>query len=164
MEWLILIVMLALFALGFIVMDKLDKFIASPLFFPDSGVINEDKGKSEGALVFGSLTLSHEIAKLLEKQNLPYTKIGNFNELNKSYSYQYLFAVDQLDLENLMICAISEKTMGISKRIAICNCVENKKIFEDNHIPYFCRDIITAPELVSTLYPSLANVGGNPDV
>jgi hypothetical protein len=45
--------------------------------------------------------------------------------------------------------------MGITNRIAICNCFENIKVFKDNHIPFLCGYSITADSLVSELIPSV---------
>ncbi len=154
MEWVIVIATFVVFALGFIVMGKLDKFFASPRFFPDREKKERYEAESNEALVFGKLDLSDEIIDLLEKLNISYTKITDFNQLNKSVPYKYLFAVDESDFENLMICSFCEKTIGLKKRIAICSCFDNIKIFKDNHIPYLCGYSISAPALVAELIPS----------
>lgn len=151
-------------AFGFVIMDKLDKFIASPNFIPDSKMTTQDENESKGALVFGRLDLSDEIIELLEKNNISYSKIVNFNQLNKSASYKYLFAVDEIDLENFMICSFCEKMMGITKRIAICNCFDNLKIFKDNRIPFLCGYSISASSLVAELIPFLHEDGGKSNV
>ena len=155
MEWILIVATLIILSFGFVFMDKLDKFMASPHFFPDRKEPVQNKEATISALVFGKLDLSDEIATLLEKLNISYTEIEDFNQLNMSAAYQYLFAVDESDFENLMICLFCEKTMGLKKRIAICNCFDNIKIFKENHVPYMCGYSISASSLVAELFPAL---------
>jgi hypothetical protein len=134
-------------------MDLLDKNLASPLSFPGSHPSEPVNTESKNALIFGKQDLSDEIIDLLERQNITYEKITDFIDLNKTGKYYYLFAVDDNDFENLLACTFCEKVMGITKRIAICNCFENIKVFRDNHIPFLCGYSITADSLVSELIP-----------
>lgn len=154
MDWMIAIATLAVFAFGYMIMNKLDQFIASPHFFPDRKPSERENNAVNGALVFGRFDLSDEIIELLKKLKIPYVKITDFNQLDQSMAYEYLFAVDESDFENLMICTVCEKVMGLKNRIAICSCFDNIKIFKDNHIPYLCGYSISAASLVAELIPS----------
>lgn len=164
MEYILIIAMLAIFAIGYIIMDHLDKFISSPNYLPDIKGVDGTVNKSENALVLGESELLFEIVKLLKQHSITCTIIKDTNELNKSDSYKYLLAVDKNDLENLMMCLIGEKMMGIKCRIAICNCIDNLKIYADNHIPFLYGDNISAINLITTLLSSSSTTGGKSNV
>jgi len=164
MDYIIIVCMIVIFLLGFFVIDKFDALIDPIEFALDDENIVHSKENSKKVLVFGNLSISKDILILLEKQNISYTTIKNTNELDKYNSYKYLIAVDELDLENLFICSLGKKMMGITEIIAICNFSYNKKIFEDNHVPYLCGDNITASQIVSSLFLSTQKLGGDFDV
>jgi|GEM_PF-525186 len=164
MDYIIIICMIVVFLLGFFAIDKFGALIDPIEFALDDENIVHSKEKSESVLVFGNLSIAKDILKLLEKQNISYTTIKSINELDKYNSYKYLIAVDELDLENLFICSLGKKMMGITEIITICNFSYNKKIFEDNHIPYLCGDNITASQIVSSLFLSTQKLGGDFDV
>lgn len=155
MDFIIIVSMIFIFYLGFIFIEKICVIINPIDFTADktNAVLCADESKK--ILLFGGCEISSDIAKILDKLNMSYTLITNTNDLNKFNSYKYIFAVDKLDLENLMICSLGKKMMGVTEFIAICNCAYNKKIFEDNHIPYLYGDTISASQIVKTLlsYP-----------
>lgn len=161
MDYIIIVAMIVVFLFGFIAIDKFSALIDPIEFALDDVNIVQNNKKQEKVLLFGNRSISKDIIKFLEKQNISYTIIKSTNELNESSSYKYLIAVDELDLENLLICSLGKKMMGITEIIAICNYANNKKIFEDNHIPYLCGDNITASQLVSTLFLSSQKLGGD---
>lgn len=164
MDYIIIICMIVVFLLGFFVIDKFGSLIDPIEFALDDENLVHSKENLEKVLVFGNLSISKDILKLLEKQNISYTTIKSTNDIDKYFSYKYLIAVDELDLENLFICNVGKKMMGITEIIAICNFAYNKKIFEDNHIPYLCGDNITASQIVSSLFLSTQKLGGDFDV
>lgn len=164
MDYIIIICMIVVFFLGFFAIDKFSALIDPIEFALDDENIVQSKEKSERVLVFGNLAISKDIIKLLEKRNISYAVINSTNELNEYSSYKYLIAIDELDLENLLICSFGKKMMGITEIIAICNFAYNIKIFEDNHIPYLCGDNITASQIVSSLFLSTQKLGGDFDV
>lgn len=163
MKFILVVSMIIIFYLGFIFIDKIC-MLFDPINFYDSKTNSTlSPNKSIQCLIFGNNNISLDIAKFLDKFNFHYTLINNINELNNLDSYNYVFAVDKLDLENLIICSLSKK-MNTIKFIAICNCSYNKKIFEDNHIQYLFGDNIEASQIVKTLLSSPLNSGGNFDV
>lgn len=164
MDYIIIVAMTVVFLLGFFAIDKFSALV-DPMEFAleDENIVQINK-KQEMVLLFGNLSISKDIIKLLEKHNISYTVIKNTNELNEFISYKYLIAVDELDLENLLICSLGKKMMGITEIIAICNYANNKKIYEDNHIPYFCGENITAFQIFSTLFLSSQKLGSDIDV
>jgi len=164
MDYIIVITMIIVFLLGFVAIDKFCALIDPIEFALDDENIVQSNKKSEKVLVFGNHAISKDIIKLLERQNISYTIIKSTNEINKYNSYEYLIAVDELDLENILICSLGKKMKGTKEIIAICNCAYNKKIFEDNHIPYLCGDNITASQIVSSLFLSSQKLGGDFDV
>lgn len=156
MKWILIFLIFNFIAIGFFVMDKLDKFIVSPYSFPDTQEEQDDISSSDIVLVFGKHMISDDIVKLLEARSISFKKIADFNEFDKSNSFKYLFAVDSSDLENLMICSISQKMMGITKRIAICNSLDNAKVYKDKRIPYLYGESISAVDIVNSLFSPLS--------
>lgn len=164
MDYIIIISMIIVFIFGFVFIDKISVLI-DPVDFnlDDINEVHSNK-ESEMVLIYGDLAISRDIIKLLEKYSISFMIIKNADELNNLDSFKYLIAVDELDLENLVVCSLCRKMMGITEIISICNFSYNKKIFEDNHIPYLCGDNISAFQLVSTLFPSSQKLGGKLDV
>lgn len=150
MDYIIIISMIFIFLLGFVFIDKVCCIIQPANELETKNSYN-DEIKTEKALIFGKLPISLNIMELLDKYDVAYALIKDINELNISYSYNYLFAVDDNDFENLMICSICKKMMGINKIISVCNLSNNKKIFEDNHIKYLFGTDIVANQLVFSL-------------
>lgn len=164
MNYIIIFAMIGVFFLGFIFIDKICSIInPNDSIFEIPGQ-NDMQNISRKALIFGKTEISKDLANLLRSCNIPYNVIIDAVELNKSDSYYYLFAVDNADLENLMICSIGKKMMGIKKIISLCNCSYNKKIFEDNQITFLCGDNIAAAQFIAAMISSTENVGGFKDV
>lgn len=165
MNYIIIFAMIGVFFLGFIFIDKICTIIIpadSILEIPGKSNI---QSISRNALIFGKSGISNDLEKLLKSYNIYCNVITDIVELNKSDSYYYLFAVDNVDLENLMICSIGKKMMGINKIISLCNCPYNKKIFEDNHITFLCGENIAASQFITAaMISSSKNVGGFKDV
>ncbi len=160
MNLILVISMIMIFYLGFIFIDKIC-VLFDPIDFP----VNEDNtvsnsNKSMQCLIFGNNNISLDIAKFLDKLSFNYSSIKNIHELKNLDSYNYIFAVDKLDLENLIICSLSKKNNS-TKFIAICNCSYNRKIFEDNNIPYLFGENIQASQIVKTLLSTSQGSGGN---
>jgi len=164
MKFVLVVSMIIIFYLGFIFIDKLC-VLFDPIYFHAS---EKDtvfySNQTMLCLIFGNNNISLDISKILDKSNISYTLINNLNELNNLDSYKYIFAVNKLDLENLMIYSLAKKAIDDFEFIAICNCSYNKKIFEDNHIPYLFGDNIQASQFVKSLLSSPRNYGGNYDV
>lgn len=149
--WLVILSLCAVCIFGFFLMDKLDKFIGSTHFFPD----NHEPVKeihTDSVLVFGVHAISKDIVNLFKEYNIPYHQARNMDDFDISTSFKYVVAVDESDLENLMICVITEKAGGVIKRIAICNNIENAKIFKDKLIPFVDVSGATAEETVHRLF------------
>lgn len=150
MNYAVIISIILVFFLGFAFIDKIC-CIAFQLNTPEAKDICDSEIKNEKALIFGNQQISLNIVKLLEKYDIASISIHDINELNMSDSYSYLFAVDDRDFENLMICSICSKKMGIKKIISVCNYHYNKKIFEDYQIKYLLKADEIAAQLVFSL-------------
>lgn len=164
MIFILVVSIIIIFYLGFIFIDKIC-VLFDPIDFPinnNNTILSSNI--SIQCLIMGNNNISLDIAKILDKLDITYTLIDNTNELSNYDSYKYIFAVNNLDLENLMICSLAKKMMGATEFIAICNCSYNKKIFEDNQIPYLFGDNIQASQIVKTLFSSSKRPGGISDV
>ncbi len=160
MKFFIIISTIIIFYLGFIFIDKICALF-EPIDFTDNKMNTApNSNESLDVLLFGSNKISSDIAEILDRLNITYKLIKNTSELNNNDSYKYIFAVDKLDLENLMICSLCKKIMGVTNFLAICNCSYNKKIFEDNHIPYLFGEDIQASQIVKALLSPSQNSGG----
>lgn len=148
-DLIIIITMICIFFLGFVFFNKLS-VIVNPNEFNNSSH-NHRYQFSEKALILGNINIAYEIADNLKKRNISYEIIQDMYQLELTESFDYLIALSENDLDNLMICSICKKFMGINRDIAICNLNYNKKIYEDNKIPYLPKDNLSADLVVSSL-------------
>lgn len=160
MDYIIIITMIVVFLTGFVFLDEICVLFSPNDMQDDLYGEKSSAHDSKHALVFGIPPYSTDIVKILKNKSISYTLIQNANDLDKSGSYNYLFAVHESDLENLMFCSIGKNMMGIKQIVALCNCSYNKKIFEDNNILYLCKDNFSAYQFVSALLSS-QNAGGH---
>jgi hypothetical protein len=143
--------MIGIFFTGFYFIDKIYK-IADPCKKQEIITTNNPKTfDAENALIFGNASFAEDIAAKMASRNISCTIINDITRLDRSLSYKYLVAAGEDDLDNLMLCSIVTKTTDIKKIIAICKCSYNKRIYEDNHVPYLSGQSISAAQIVSSL-------------
>ncbi|TJX12807.1 hypothetical protein E9840_11890 [Tissierella creatinini] len=99
--------------------------------------------RGDNALLFANKSFNkEELEELLKKRDLNGVFIEEINNLDTKMKYNYLIAAGDSDFDNITLCTICSKMLGVEKYVAICNYSYNKKIYEDNHIPYlFGSDI-----------------------
>ncbi len=148
MDILIILSVIAISIVNYIFIDKI--FSIAELQYDEPEKFNIS-GNEKNALLFGEASLCREIADILQKYGIPSEILSDINKLDKSCAYSYLAAVNTSDLENLTICSIGIKMMEVKRVIALCNKYYNKKIYEDNQIPYLCGSDINAAYLVHEL-------------
>jgi len=141
--------MICIFFLGFVFINKLS-VIVNPRKFNNS--FHDQRYQfSEKALIFGNINIIDEIAADLKKRNILSKIIQDTSQLEYTESFDYLIALSEHDLDNLMVCSICKKFMGINQDIAICNLNYNKKVYEDNKILYLLKENLTADLVVLSL-------------
>lgn len=151
MEILIVISMIAIFFINLIFIDKIFGMI-SPSFKNADDIYNlKTKDELTDALIYGEGVLSVEIYDILIQHNISSKIFNDLEQIDKSYSYKFLIAVDKSDLENIIVCSVCKKMMEISLIFAICNNQQNKKIYSKNHILYVCGNSFSASDIVSIL-------------
>ncbi len=136
MDWILILVFLAFLAAGFRFMKKLD------LFLDRQGTHAAEKADSErAALLFGGTDSAAEMEHILSREKIPCRHISKESEIDRGLIYDYLFALSDDDLDNIMICRIGERILGMpkSRMVSLCNSVEHRKIFEEKGIPYQMR-------------------------
>jgi len=153
MDYLIAVLLIAVFLLGFVFIDKIYS-IANPVDYNDDTFYQfSDYNSLADALIYGDgdSNFCTDICDVLKQYNINSEIINDIDILNKSCSYKYLIAVSKSDLDNLTICAIGTKMMDINNVLAICNQQYNKNIYEENHITYLTRDVLSAIDIARTL-------------
>ncbi len=148
MDILIILSVIAVSIVNYIFIDKI--FSIAELKYDESEKFNTPENE-EHALLFGEASQCYEIADILQEYGILSEILSDINKLDKSCTYSYLAAVNTSDLENLTICSIGMKMMEVKRVIALCNKYYNKKIYEDNQIPYLCGSDISAAYLVHEL-------------
>jgi len=148
MDILIILSVIAVSIINYIFIDKI--FSIAELKYDEPEKFNAP-GNEKYALLFGEASLCCEIADILQEYGILSEILSDINKLDKSCAYSYLAAVNTSDLENLTICSIGMKMMEVKRVIALCNKYYNKKIYEDNQIPYICGSDINAAYLVHEL-------------
>ncbi len=151
MDYIIAIFLIAIFFIGFVFIDKIYS-IANPVelnintFYPsDYNIISKD------VLIYGDSDFCIDISNILEQNRLHSEILYDINNIDKSCSYRLLIAVSKSDLDNLTLCTIGTKMMGINKVLSLCNQQYNKKIYEENNIPYLCNGSISASDIALTI-------------
>jgi len=116
-----------------------------------------DLKKLENALIFGSKSDNKGLEEIFKDKNIKCTLVEDINDLDTSISYNYLIAVGKSDQDNIIICTIFSKLMGVERLIALCNYSYNEKFYENNHIPYFNSKDMSFGLLTSYLFESISN-------
>lgn len=162
----IIIFLIMIFPLGYQFINKFfDVFdVVDPIeSCSEEKKVGSMENNSKKALILGNDT--DEFVRLLRKQDISCTVITDSNLLlDPSNSYDYLIAVSHSDLDNLMTCSIGSKRMGIKRMIALCNFSYNRKIYEDNHIPYLYGENMKATQFINKLLSTSLIRGGDGNV
>ncbi len=147
MEWLI-VSLLVISGIIYLLMRRLDQ------------ILEPHKEKEElypaakpYALVLGETPLADSLMLLLESQDIEYLQIKDENKLDCSKQYHRLFAVSDDDLSNLLACIIVNHKMKHCSIIAVCNLLQNRMLFEQNHIPFRMAIDTTADALFKGTTP-----------
>ena len=162
MNVIIIIFLIIVFPLGYQFINKFFDMIDPIESYSEERRAGSMENNSKKALILGNDT--DEFVRLLNKQAISCTVITDSNLLDPSNFYDYLIAVSHSDLDNLITCSIGSKRMGIKKIIALCNFSYNRKIYEDNHIPYLYGENIEATRFVTTLLSASLNIGDDLNV
>ncbi|MGB4658543.1 MAG: hypothetical protein WBI07_05155 [Mobilitalea sp.] len=133
MKMILTATILLIFLLGLYIMKKTDKFHIAPLSLRENG--DPPSYQEQNVLIMGCSIIADKLKQLLIKNKIEYDQIEESNQFNQLNKYQYLFAVSDNDFENLMIGNLINKSRNMCKKIAICNCIDNLTIFEQNNIP-----------------------------
>ncbi len=150
MNLLIIISVIAVFWINLLFIDEVYSIIDPPDEGSEEISSSIEKNKKD-VLLFGEKTLCNDISDLLYKYKLSSEILQDMNELDKSQTYKYLISVNKSDLENLIICSIGMKMMDIETVLSLCNKPWNKKIYDENQVPYLAGDNLIAYDFVYAL-------------
>ncbi len=150
MNFLIIISVIAVFIVNLLFIDKIYSIVDPPAERSEEAINSVTENKKD-VLLFGEETLCNEISDLLYKYKLSSEILLDMNTLDKSRTYNYLVSVNKSDLENLMICSIGIKMMDIKAVLSLCNRQCNKKIYDENQVPYLIGNSLTASDFVYNL-------------
>ena len=136
MDWILIPALLAFFASGLYFMKQLDRFWARR-----RAHAAEEADPERVVLLFGGTEPAKEMETILSHERIPCLHISEESEIDRGLVYRYVFALSGDDLDNIMICRIGERILGMPKNqmVSLCNRAENRKIFEEKDIPYRMR-------------------------
>lgn len=151
MQWVLVIVLLLAFIIGYIAVSMLEHL--APACYAHTKKINVTEEEiAPYLLIFGNGNLADNLKALLESYEIRYLQIDHINALDKTKKYTNIVAVSANDIDNIMIVRIGEKLLEIPFSIAICNQIENRKIFNDYDVFYFSAQSITAEKIAEVLF------------
>ncbi|WP_069998987.1 hypothetical protein [Cellulosilyticum sp. I15G10I2] len=119
-------------------MIKLDKFLEK------GGFVTEDDKICPFAIVLGETDLAKQMTELLEKNGISVLVLAEPFLLEKEKSFQYIFALSESDVDNIVLCKAGKKLFNIEKMISLCNDQRNENIFRSEKIRYLLGEHITA--------------------
>jgi len=155
MEWLLVICLMIMFGIGWIVVKKIDDFLAKPYVFAESKhTVDADKPY---ILLFGDSQVADKLILLFKNHNIDYVQIEDENQLDRAKYYSHLFAISKSDMENLLINAIVNRMNGACKKISICNSSCNQNIYKQSNIRYLYDENMKAEALFNIMFPSTDN-------
>ncbi len=150
MEWLI-VSMVIIAGIIYYLMKKLDHYIDQHR--SQSELIPKSTSSKTYALILGETQIADCLKTLLESKQIDYLQIKDENSLDKTKSYNRLFAVSSDDLSNMLVCIIVNQFMDHCSTIAVCNQLQDRKLFEQNNIPYLLAGEISADALLQNISP-----------
>ena len=155
MEWLI-VSMVIIAGIIYFLMKKLDHYIDQHRI--RSELIPKNQSGKPYALILGETPIADQLKILLDSKKIDYLQIKDENNLDKTKSYNHLFAVSSDDLSNMLVCIIINKIMDDCSTVAVCNHIQDRKLYEQNNIPYLFAQEINADVLFQCIYPAKALV------
>lgn len=146
-----IVLIIAIFFINFIFIDKIFSIVSPTFKNEDDIYYSKSKDKLTEALIYGEEVFCTEIYDILIHNNISSKIFNDLEQIDKSYSYKFLIAVNKSDLENLIVCSVCKNVMEVSIILAICNNQQNKRIYDKNHIQYVCGNSFLASDIVSIL-------------
>ncbi|WP_313344290.1 hypothetical protein [Sedimentibacter sp.] len=150
MNFVIIASIIAIFFINFYFIDEIFK-IAEPPAENTDNICHKSFNNAKTALISGDIDICYELSELLKQHNVSSIISNDREQLCHPYPYDYLVVVYSSDLDNLTICSIGMKMFGINNVISICNKQYNKRIYEENNIPYLFGNNLTASDIVYKL-------------
>lgn len=136
---------------GYFIMDRIDRFLkynnSSNYDNIPHGLIDFDD-EDEKILIFGDNELSHLIKEFCDDKSYSYKDIVDINNLNYNYKYLSLFALSDNDTDNLIISSIGNKVCAIPYTIAICNSIDNLKVYNQFNL----EKVLLRDEQIDRMY------------
>ncbi len=136
----------------YFLMKRLDRYIDQHRIL--SELVPNHQPEKPYALILGENPIADQLKKLLDSKKIDYLQIKDPNNLDKTKSYSHLFAVSNDDLNNMLVCIIINKIMNDCSTIAVCNQLQDQKLYEQNNIPYLLVQEIDADVLFQYIYPA----------
>lgn len=153
MEWLI-VSMLIVAGIIYLLLQRLDRLTGQRI--APSGPPSSDAAGKQYALVLGDSPLAESLLQLLKKHQIDCLQIKDESSLDKTKQYHQLFAVSNDDLSNMLVSIILNQLSESCMTIAVCNSSPDRRIFEQNNIPYVTANEADANTLFHILYPALS--------
>lgn len=133
MDWILGLIILITFVLGYWIMDKIDYFFKLPTTFPETKKYIIYGGVM---IVYGNSDFADSLLEILEENDEPYVHIQDESLISFEESYICIFAVDKDDYKNLSISKSARRRFNINNQVILCNDVLYEKIFRNNGEPF----------------------------
>jgi hypothetical protein len=152
MEWLIL-GMIIVAGIMYLLMKKLDKLIEQSKNTAEP--VKQNIDSKPYTLILGDSPIANSLAHLLNNSRIDFLQIKDESLLDRSKYYNRLFAVSSNDLSNMLISVILNQLYNNCTTIAVCNQIQDGKIYEQNLIPYLLAEESNADSLFTIMYPAI---------
>lgn len=111
-----------IFIYGIYVMNKVDLFLSEE---------NLEEINTADILIYGCNEISVRVKTYLDSINVKYDLVGSNMVKGIDEKYRILLMLSSDDLDNLMVYSLGKKLGRICTAIAVCNNVENKRIYDE---------------------------------
>lgn len=152
MEWLIF-GMIIVAGIIYMLMKKLDRLVEQSKNTTEP--FKQDIENKPYTLILGDSQIANSLARLLDNYRIDFLQIKDEGLLDKTKYYNHLFAVSNNDLSNMLVSIILNQMCDDCTTIAVCNLIQDRKIYEQNQIPYLLREESSADTLFYNMYPTI---------
>ena len=132
MDFIVIASMMVIFLLGYKLIDVVFNNVPRFTKADDSlSIVTK-----ENILLYTSESDFEELKAFFEDKPLNCILLKDMGYLDTSVNYNYFIAASKSDLDNITISIICLKKLRLKKLVALCNLPSNKRLYEENHIPY----------------------------
>ena len=156
MDIILIVSVMLMFIICFFIMKKANHFLIG--LSSQSTIKEKEHIKNNITIIFGDTDVAYRLIILLKHENIDYVHVNDENQIDMTAKYNHLFAVSDDDYKNIMMCIIGEKNLKIKDKIAVCNCQDNKEVYNHNHISWEFGSYICENTLFQKIFPKTVSL------